>query len=278
MQAKKKLNNNAVICTDSTGRELIAMGKGIGFGQLPRDIPLSEIERTFYNVNPQYHRVIPDLPQDVVDFSAKIIDIATNELSYELSPNATFTLADHIAFAIERAQKHVYIRMPLAYDIQQRCPDEYKIGKYVLTRIRKEFHIRLAPEEATGIAMNLMNSRITPENPVEQSDFGRDAKMLEEITEIIENEFRMILNRDSFNYSRYATHLQYLFQRIHKSETINSDNLQMYQSMRDEFPDMAVCVEKISTHIWEEWKCQLSEEEKLYLILHVNRICSKEGL
>ena len=27
----------------------------------------------------------------------------------------------------------------------------------------------------------------------------------------------------------------------------------------------------------QEWTCTISEEEKLYLILHVNRICAKEG-
>ena len=52
----------------------------------------------------------------------------------------------------------------------------------------------------------------------------------------------------------------------------------MYKDLREEFPDIADCVETISAHLQEKWGSQLSEEEKLYLILHVNRIMAKEGL
>ena len=277
MRALRKINNNSVICVDSANREMIAMGKGLGFGTLPRDIELSEVERTFYNVSPRYHDVLRDLPEDVVDFSARIIDIAANELPYTLSPNAVFTLADHVAFAIERARKQIHVRMPLAYDVEQMYPAEYKLGQYTVKRIRKEFRIGLPDSEATGIAMNLLNSRADGEGIADSSaDADTDAEMLEEITEIVENTFARMIDRESFNYSRYATHLQYLFVRIHQHEDIRTDNLQMYASLREEFPEVADCVEKIAAHIKQKWGCELSEEEKLYLILHVNRICVKE--
>ena len=51
MQALRRINNNVVLCRDSSGRELIAMGKGIGFGTFPRELALSEIERTFYDTD-----------------------------------------------------------------------------------------------------------------------------------------------------------------------------------------------------------------------------------
>ena len=102
--------------------------------------------------------------------------------------------------------------------------------------------------------------------------------MLEDITAIVENHFRCIVNRSGFNYSRYATHLQYLFVRIRTGQAIQSENLAMYHTLREEYPDVAACVAKISDHIQQEWGCNLTEEEQLYLILHVNRICIKEGL
>ena len=94
----------------------------------------------------------------------------------------------------------------------------------------------------------------------------------------MEEYFHIIVERDSFNYSRYATHLQYLFQRVCQHKEINSDNLKLYESLKEEFADVAACVEKIAEHIRGKWGCQLSEEERLYLILHINRICMKEGL
>lgn len=95
------------------------MGKGVGFGEFPREIPLSQIERSFYNINEKDQNVMRDLLPEVVLFAAKMMDIIKNELPYELNPNAVLVLADHISFAIERMKKNLRVKMPLAYDIRQ---------------------------------------------------------------------------------------------------------------------------------------------------------------
>lgn len=278
MLAIRRINNNVALCRDGNGRELIALGKGIGFGEMPKELSLAQIERTFYDVDDKYQPLLTELPAAVLDFSARIVDIARNELSYQLNPNTVFTLADHINFAMERARKHIRVKMPLAYDVEQMYPIEYRIGRHTLRRIRKEFLITLPESEAAGIAMNLINNRMTPHQEPSAPDIVGDEEMLEDITDIVENHFHILVDRTSFNYSRYATHLQYLFGRIHAGKAINSDNLQLYKSLREEFPDIARCVGRIADHIREVWDCELTEEEKLYLILHVNRICIKEGM
>lgn len=279
LKAFHKINNNAVICRDETGRELVAMGKGLGYERLPRVLSLDDVERTFYGIDPKYYQVLQDLPTDMLDFSARVLDIARNELPYTLSPNAILTLADHIAFTIERARRNIRVKMPLAYDVEQLYPAEYRIGQYAVKRIQKEFQVGLPGAEAVGIAINLLNARVDGDSAPDAAGAGcTDSEMLEDITEMVENHFNLIVQRDSFNYSRYATHMQYLFGRIHTSKTIASGNSQMYDSIRAEFPDVAACAEEIAAHIQRKWGCALPEEEKLYLILHINRICIKEGL
>ena len=91
-----------------------------------------------------------DLPEEVLEFAAKIVDVVRNQLPYELSPNLTFILADHIAYAVERARKQMYIRMPMAYDVQQSYPDEYRLGSFAVRRIEKEFGVGLPREEAAA--------------------------------------------------------------------------------------------------------------------------------
>lgn len=276
MRAIRRLNNNVVVCVDSTGREVIAMGKGLGFGDIPRELKLSEVERTFYDLDEGGINVMNDLPAEVVMFAARIMDVAMNELSYELSPNAVLLLADHLNFAIERVRKNIRVKMPLAYDVKQLYPLEYKIGQYAVDKARKEFQVGLANDEAVGIAMNLINAKKTPsDRPDPQAGFG---EMLEEVTQIVEDHFHVMVDRESFNFTRYATHLQYLFQRVQQNTAIDSENLKLYKDLREEFPDIADCVETIAAHLQEKWGSQLSEEEKLYLILHVNRIMAKEGL
>ena len=124
--------------------------------------------------------------------------------------------------------------------------------------------------------MNLINAKKTPsDRPDPEAGFDQ---MLEEVTEIVEEHFHVMVDRESFNFTRYATHLQYLFQRVQQHTAIDSENLKMYKDLREEFPNIADCVEIIAAHIQEKWGSELSEEEKLYLILHVNRILAKEGL
>ncbi len=278
MQAIKKINNNAIICRDGNGTELVAMGKGIGFPAIPREVGLNEIERSFYDVTSHNLELFKDIPAEVMLFAGKITDIVHNEIPREVSPNLVFTLADHIAFAMERARKSIRVKMPLAYDVELLYPEEYRIGEYILRKVRKEFHIALPPEEAVGMALNIVNAELyTEETPARSKDLSDEA-MLENITDIIESEFHFIIERNTFSYTRYATHLQYLFQRIHTGKTIDTDSLHMYEPMKEEYPELVGCVEKISDYIRQEWNCELSDEEKLYLVLHVNRICSKEGM
>ena len=151
---------------------------------------------------------------------------------------------------------------------------EYELARRAVRQIRQEFTVGIADDEAAGIALNLAGSR---EETQAQEGGGDDGDMLEAITRMVEEHFGIRVEREGFNYARFATHLQYLFQRVHQNKSIDSENIRMYKDLRSEFPDISDCVEKIAAHMDQEWTCTISEEEKLYLILHVNRICAKEG-
>ena len=102
--------------------------------------------------------------------------------------------------------------------------------------------------------------------------------ILEDTISIVEDETGIMIERDSFNFARYSSHLMYLLNRIAGNRTLDSDNGIMYQSMRKEFPEIAACVDLIDRYFRRKLKIDLSKEEKLYLILHINRICTREGL
>lgn len=277
MLAIRKLNNNAVIARDSLGREVVALGRGLGFGgDFPREIPAADIERTFYRIDADGQRIMQDLPTDVVLFTAKIMDIAVNELPYELSPNATLVMADHIAFAIERQKKGIQFDMTLAYDVKQLYPTEYKIGRYIVSRVRQEFGVDLPEGEIASIAMNIVNAKASAGSDVSEGACTFEA-LLDDVTSIVERSFRTIINREGFAYSRFATHVRYLYQRIQAHESIESDNLPMYEKSREEFPELARCIDDISEYFVRERGTVLTDEEKLYLMLHVNRIRTNQG-
>ena len=100
--------------------------------------------------------------------------------------------------------------------------------------------------------------------------------ILERMTQIVEHALQITIRRDTFNYARFATHVQYLLKRVQTDSPIDSDNLQMYASIRDEYKDVSACVDQIHEYLQRNWSIDLSEEEKLYLIMHINRVISQE--
>lgn len=275
MRAVRSINNNIAVCIDSSGAELIAMGKGIGYGTMPHEVDLDAVTHTYYSVDERQLGGIRDLPQDILEFAAAEIDRMSVQLACPLSPNYVFSLADHIVFAIQRAQQHIHVRMPLSYDVAQNYPVEYRIGRQMIRRIRRSFDVVLGDDEATGIAMGIVNARVADAAESESENSWRDEDMLEDLTDIVEDHFDVAIDRSSFAYSRYATHMFYLFRRIHEGETLAAEGLEGFQGLDQQFPEGVACVEKIAAHLKSAWDASITDEEKLYLVIHVSRICIK---
>ncbi len=277
----KKINNNVAVCRDGNGRERIAFGKGIGFPPTPYELTdLNKIDRTFYNVSGQYLPLLNDIPGDVIEFTADQMDEVIGSLPYETSPNLTLTLADHLAFAMERAKKGIYVQMPPVYELEQSYPLEVKLGRRFVAALERQFRCTLPKGEVQGVAMHFINARNAPAQGAEPApDIEQQYEtILEQTTEIIEREMGITVKRSSFNYARFATHLQYLLKRMFEQTPIDTENVQMYRSIREEYPEVAACVDKIGEYYRDTWHAALTEEEKLYLIMHTNRVCAQETL
>ena len=275
MRAIRSINNNIAVCIDSTGTEVVAMGKGIGYGKMPHEVSLDDVTHNYYRVDERELEGVRDIPHEVLDFAATEVDRIGGQLAYQLSPNFVFTLADHIAFAIKRARQNLQVRMPLAFDVEQNYPDEYRIGRQMVRRIRRVFDVVLRDDEAAGIAVSIVNARVDDATEEEAQAAQRDEEMLEDVTEIVENSFGITVDRTSFAYSRYATHMFYLFRRIHGGEALPAEGLEGYQGLDVQFPEGVACVEKIARHLADAWGATITEEEKLFLVIHVSRICTK---
>lgn len=273
MRVIKKVNNNAAICEDGSGRQLVAFGKGIGFRQAPYEITdLSQVQRTFYEMSPQYIEAMTSLPGEVIEFAAEVVDVARAVLPYELSPNLLITLADHVSFAIRRARDGIYVKMPLAYDMEQMFPEEMSLGRQTLARMRAQFKVLLPKDEASGIALAFVNARVYSGSEGDVRLEEAYEAILEEITSIVEQEAHISIDRDSFNYARYATHVRYLLERLKDGRGIDSVNADAYEELRKEYPDTARCVDKVVDWLERERGLSVSDEEQLYLLLHVNRV------
>ena len=95
---------------------------------------------------------------------------------------------------------------------------------------------------------------------------------------LVEDEMGIVIDRSSFNFARYSSHLMYLLQRLGTGSVLDSNMSDIYHSLKEERPEIARCVDLIEQYFLDKWNCSLCEEEKLYLLMHINRICTREGL
>lgn len=273
MKAIKRFNNNIVLCIDNNGHKLLAFGKGLGFHQLPYEVALSEIEKTYYDVSPSILAVISDLPEEMIEVATKIVDYANAVIDESISSSIVFTLADHINFACKRNKENMNIKLPIIYDVQHLFEKEMKVGNYALKIMQQDLKIRFPKEEAAAIALHLVNAEKQAKDLKKES---QNDDIIKNIIKIIENEYEIEIDANSFNYSRFVSHMNYLIKRTKNNKMIRSENSAMFQNLMEEHTKTYRTVEKISGYFEHQTNFRLTDEEKLYLMLYINRLCSRE--
>ena len=273
MKVIRSINNNAALCIDDNGNELVAIGKGVGFPAVPYTLTdLSKIQRTYYGINPMYFDLINQIDEKIFEISGRIVESFREKCDLPVSSNLVFTLADHINFTIERSRKNIQIANPLIYDVRHLYEKEYSIGLEALRIINDELGVRLVKNEAGGIALHLVNAQT---ESVQGDSRLFTEQLIEETSDIVAEHFNIELDRQDFNYSRFVSHLQYLIKREENDQFFSSENHKMFDQIREAYPETFECVRKIAAYFKEKVGFDLSDEEQLYLMLHVNRLVAR---
>lgn len=129
MKVLKSINNNVVSCLDENGRELVAMGRGLGFAVRSGDeLDISRAEKVFRMQSPDETRRLTDLfatlPPQQIELCSRIVDRATKDLGRKLSPSVYLTLTDHVCFAIDRLRQGTVFQNALLAEVRTFYPHD----------------------------------------------------------------------------------------------------------------------------------------------------------
>lgn len=277
MRILKKINNNVALAVDDAGKDLVVFGKGIGFPPCPYELSDdAAIQRVFYDIDSRLLETIATIAEDVLEASSQIVDHARATLGCKLNPNLPFTLADHLQFALDRARKNVKLDNLLAAEIGIVYPQETSLGRRGVELVAAHCGTALPESEAFAIAMHLVNAESA------SSDARGDMHLVMESTQIIERVIEIVssvllidIDRTSYSYLRFVTHLRYLIGRLMKpSEAPSQDervDSSLFFTFAAQYPDAVRCANNINAYFAAShgWVC--GNEELLYLILHINR-------
>lgn len=272
MKIDKIINNNIVSVIENE-KEIIVMGRGLGFATRPgREVTEEKIEKVFRmdsqkNVN-QFKELLANLPLEHIQASSEIINYAKSVLNRQLNQNIYITLTDHINFAIERHKQHMTFSNPLLHEVRAFYKEEYLIGEYAIALIERRVGVVLPVEEAGFIALHI----VTAEYNTAMRDTIDITNLIQNVVGIVSTHFDMQLDEMSLNYQRFITHLRFLAQRIVAKELLNGGTEEFNQLISTMYPEEYECSLKLRDFILETYHHDVTEEEIAYLAVHIKRM------
>ena len=252
MRIKKLINNNILCVVDDKGHELIVTGRGIGFqrhrGEL---IDPALVERTYRMEEKAEQRKLRELVEK--------IPVEHLQLTEEL--------IEHI-----RAQIPQKLNESLRGSIMCYYPSEYHLGQHCLRVVRERLGITLSEDEAAFIALHIVNAELNT-NMSEMYDI---TNLIEGAVSVVEYFYRRQFDRESLDFSRFVVHLRYFAQRLFQGKMMEDDqgehDVLFRQLIMKNCPEHYKCAQCIGQFVKNTYKKTLSEEELIYLTIHLKRI------
>lgn len=273
MRIDKIINNNIVSALDIDGKEIIVIGRGIGFGARPgKEIAEDKVSKVYHLDNQksmdQFKELLVNLPLEHLQVSTEIINYAKSVLNRSLNQNIYITLTDHINFAIHRFKQKIEFSNPLLNEIKTFYKEEYLIGEYAIALIERKVGVMLPVDEAGSIALHIVNAEL---NSAMRDTIGI-TNLIRDVVKLVKEHFSKELNETSLNYQQFISHLRFLSQRIVAKEPSNYLDEGFSHAISRMYPYEYECGLKVRDYILETYRYQLVDEEIACLAIHIKRL------
>lgn len=270
---EKVINNNIISAYEESGAEVIVMGRGIGLKKKQGEVvPADQISKIFRiksrTLAEQFKELLANMPLERVRISDEIISHAKDHLKLKLNQSIYVTLTDHINFAIERVSQGIEPQNALLWEIKRFYPQEFQLGIYALELIHDRLGILLPEDEAGFIALHFVNA----EYGTDIRDAVKFPDQMQAIVDIVERDLGILLDESSLHYERFMTHIKFLIQRIYRKELLSSEDRELSLLMQRKYPREYQCSVKVAEYIMQATGSRLSEEEIMYLSVHIRRV------
>lgn len=275
MRYQKRINNNVVVAVDKDGCEQVIMGKGLGFGMIAgEEVEEARIEKIFTlkdtKANQRLLELMHTIPFEHIELAEEIVTYARMQIDNAINDNVIVSLCDHIYMAVKRMNECIEVKNPMLWDIQKFYNDEYLVGLYAIDMIKERFNVQLSEDEAGFIALHLVNAQLN----INKKSVQEITALMQEIEKIVRLYFRIDLDVESVYYYRFITHLKFFAERLFtdKAYQNNQDVESMLSFVQQKYPKEWDCVKKIALYISNQFGCEIGDEERLYLCIHISRI------
>lgn len=271
MVTNKVFNNNAVATVYPDGREAILVGAGIGFGRRPGDkVNKNKIEKVYFiqnDLQTRFLQLLKNARPDALQAAEEILAHAQSQ-GLALNNQLILSLTDHICFALERQEQGISLPYLMMTETRMLYPKEFEIGRWSLGKIHQLCGAELPAYEAGYIALQLASAVMS------RDEVYSGLKLTNGVTEIIKETYGIELDSDNLDIIRLTTHLKFLSQRIsqHAQWKEDADMEDVYRLLLRKHSKHHECITRISDFIRNHFSYDLNRQEKLYLVIHINKL------
>ncbi len=277
MQVKRVISNNAVLATRDA-EEVVVLGRGVGFGVRAADaVDAGRIEQVFLAEGSSPEKLslmLADIPSACLRAADRIAELARERLGVRATQSLILPLADHLAFAVRRAEAGETLEYPLLWEVSHLYPREYDVGRHAVALATQDLGVQLDQDEAVAIAMHLVNSQFTGPG---HSTAVVMTETIARIVTVIEQTFSITIDRHSMACTRFVTHLRYVFARVASDKQIVEPHPTLFDAISTAHPEAMRCSVKVQYLIEVALNTSLTLDETAYLGLHIARLLAEKA-
>lgn len=280
MIINKILNNNVVITLDDNDEEVIVMGKGIGYQKSKGNlIDKTKVNKVFRisnkEISNKLQELLNNIPIEHMKLSSEIIEYAQIKLNKKLNESIYISLSDHTYSAIQRMKEGINVKNAILWEIKRFYKEEFEIGMKALDIIENKTGIKLPEDEAGFIAFHIVNVQLS-EGHTLASDI---TKLIQEVLSIVRYHFRIEFHEESVFYYRFIMHLKFFAQRLlldsaHEGET----DKELLSIIKSKYNKEFECVVKIKNFIKKQYNYILTDDELIYLTIHLAKVVKDSNM
>lgn len=271
---EKVLNHNTVIALhQDSHKEVLIMGKGVGFGRKVAERIETKPEDRLYSLQKYKERggakeIVKSIAPEFLEVTNTVLDEAEKTFG-KVDRMVLFPLADHIAFAVKRIQNHEQISNPLTEDIRVLFHMEFKAAESIRPLLKEKFDIEIDDDEIGYVALHI-HSAIEDEKVSQAMQIARSVR---ECISMVEDTIGKPIDIASLSYNRLMNHIRYMVARALSGEKLK---VNMNDYMEIKFPEAFRMAQAVCDQVGRSLGVKLEEVETGYLAMHIERVANDE--
>lgn len=265
----KIFNNNIVNAVDQDGEDVILVGAGVGYlTSKGKPVDESRVEREFHLTGvgkSGAFRVLLEVPYPVLRATTRVSELLAKTYGIHLPSNVEVGLADHLAQSIRRMDDGIPLYNSMLWETKMTYPSEFAIALHALDVIHAELGRKLPLDEAGFITLHLVNAGLV-------GDPGRAMTLgttIRSIIEIVHDDLGIDVDGSTTASARFLTHIKFVVQRLTRHRVHHGAADEYYTALIADNADLYACAEHIGAHLDASFEAGVTDEEKIYLLLHL---------